>query len=143
MTLDTLLAGLLLQNRPESVCVLDAQADALIAAVLPHVPRVGPEVVGSHALDLVLGLTAFDELDSDTARTWIHQLRLYVAPRMLLRVNGTCALDEAAFLALGFDRVGTDPATGARIHAYDLNTYKSVPDWLNARYWAHPEQWKP
>jgi hypothetical protein len=30
-----------------------------------------------------------------------------------------------------------------RIHYYDLDTYKSVPDWLNNRYWANPERWEP
>lgn len=25
--------------------------------------------------------------------------------------------------------------------SYDIRTYKSVPDWLNPRFWANPEQW--
>lgn len=25
------------------------------------------------------------------------------------------------------------------IYAFDIDTYKLVPDWLNSRYWAHPE----
>ena len=32
---------------------------------------------------------------------------------------------------------------GLRIHYYDLDTYKTVPDWLNARFWANPERWEP
>jgi hypothetical protein len=37
----------------------------------------------------------------------------------------------------------TDPTDSMRIFHYDLDTYKTVPDWLNARYWAHPERWTP
>lgn len=26
---------------------------------------------------------------------------------------------------------------------YNLADYKTTPDWLNSRYWAHPERWQP
>ncbi len=47
------------------------------------------------------------------------------------------------FLALGFTLSATDPTQNRHIHYYDLDTYKAVPDWLNSRYWAHPERWQP
>jgi hypothetical protein len=24
---------------------------------------------------------------------------------------------------------------------FDIHTYKEVPDWLNAKYWANPQNW--
>jgi len=54
-----------------------------------------------------------------------------------------CALDDETFRALGFTLSATDTAENLRIYDYDLATYKTVPDWLNARYWAHPERWEP
>jgi len=47
-------------------------------------------------------------------------------------------------LALGFRREGTftDNAHAWLAFTYQLHNYKSVPDWLNARFWANPERWK-
>ena len=36
-----------------------------------------------------------------------------------------------------------DDAEQIALYPFDLATYKQVPDWFNARYWAHPERWKP
>lgn len=30
-----------------------------------------------------------------------------------------------------------------RCYRYDIHDYKQVPDWLNSKYWAHPERWEP
>jgi hypothetical protein len=32
---------------------------------------------------------------------------------------------------------------GYLLYLFDLHTYKPAPDWLNSKYWAHPERWKP
>jgi hypothetical protein len=52
-------------------------------------------------------------------------------------------LDEATFRALGFTLSAADTMEDRRLYDYDLATYKTVPDWLNARCWAHPERWEP
>ena len=31
--------------------------------------------------------------------------------------------------------------TRVEVYGYDVGTYKVTPDWLNPRYWAHPEHW--
>lgn len=66
-----------------------------------------------------------------------------------------------ALLAHGFRRLTLDPSATARGRVTDafadhtarasapsvtlfrvaLHDYKTVPDWLNARFWAHPERW--
>lgn len=129
--------------QPATLCVLDDAARAFAAARMPATsirPFDGP-------LDapcaLALGIDALDGLDADAARHLIHRVQLYAAPRILLLARAECALDDDAFRALGFVRELPDPADGTRIQSYDLATYKPVPDWLNARFWAHPERWEP
>jgi hypothetical protein len=123
--------------QPASVCALDAAARQLVADVLP-----GTSLAPQSHCALALGIDALDGLDADAAVQLISRTRLYVAPHILLAVPASCALDEAMFRALGFTLCATD-AAGMRIHEYDIETYKSVPDWLNSRFWAHPERWQP
>ena len=133
----------LLEIRPESVCALDAAAHQLAAGVLPDTPVHGHGNLPALPCALALGIDALNGLDAQQAQHLISQTRLYVAPRILLAVQAGCALDEEMFRALGFTLSATDPAESIRIHYYDLDTYKTVPDWLNARFWAHPERWEP
>lgn len=133
----------LLEIQPESVCALDAAAHQLAAQVLPNTPVRRHEDAPGPTCALALGIDALNGLDAQQAQHLISQTRLYVAPRILLAVQESCALDEATFRALGFTLAITDTAESLRIYDYDLATYKTVPDWLNARYWAHPERWKP
>ena len=133
----------LLEIQPESVCALDAAAHQLAAKVLPDTPVHRHDNSPGPTCALALGIDALDGLDAQQAQHLISQTRLYAAPRILLAVQQNCALDEAAFRALGFTLAATDTAKNLRLYDYDLATYKTVPDWLNARYWAHPERWKP
>lgn len=128
--------------KPERLCVLDSQAEDFAAAALPATPRCKLDQAVPPC-GLALGLSILDGLDAPSARHLIHRVRLYAAPQILLLAPAGCALDDAAFRALGFIREAIDAETGLRIQSYDLATYKPTPDWLNARYWAHPERWEP
>ena len=46
------------------------------------------------------------------------------------------------FFAFGFRRLLDCEEAGCRhvLHEFSLVDYKSPPDWLNARFWAHPER---
>jgi hypothetical protein len=133
----------LLAIQPESVCALDEQAHQLAAKVLPDTPVRRHENASGPTCALALGIGALNGLDRQQAQHLISQTRLYAAPRILLAVQPDCALDEAAFRALGFTLAVTDTVSNLRLYDYDLATYKTVPDWLNARFWAHPERWQP
>lgn len=137
------LAARLREIRPASVCALDAAARQLAGDVLPGTPLAAPAPQPPSPYALALGIDALDGLDADAARQLISRTRLFVAPHILLAVPGRCALDEAMFRALGFTLCATDAAAGMRIHEYDIETYKNVPDWLNSRFWANPERWQP
>lgn len=45
--------------------------------------------------------------------------------------------------ALGLQQQARFEQHGALIEAwsFDIRTYKAVPDWLNPRFWANPENW--
>lgn len=133
----------LLEIQPESVCALDAAAHQLAAKVLANTPVRTHENLPDSPCALALGIDALNGLDAQQAQHLISQTRLYIAPRILLAVQESCALDDATFRALGFTLSATDTAENLRIYDYDLATYKTVPDWLNARFWAHPERWTP
>lgn len=133
----------LLELQPDSVCALDAAAQHLVADVLPHTPLCSPQFPPHSPCALALGIDALNGLDAQQAQHLISRTRLYLASRLLLVVQSNCVLDEAMFRALGFTLSATDAAAHLRIHYYDLDTYKSVPDWLNARFWAHPDRWEP
>ncbi len=136
------LAAQLAALRPASLCALDETARAFTAAHDAVMPVKLFDAMLDSPCALALGIDALVGLDAASARHLIHRARLYASPRMLLVARADCALDDAAFRALGFVRELLDPADGTRIHSYDLATYKAVPDWLNPRFWAHPERWK-
>lgn len=133
----------LLDIQPATVCVLDAAAHALARDALKEAPVQLQENSSGQRYDVALGVDALDGLNIRQAEHLINRTRLYVAPRILLVARADCALTEDMFIALGFTLSATDASENVRIHYYDLDTYKTVPDWLNARHWANPERWQP
>ena len=51
--------------------------------------------------------------------------------------------DEKLLRSLGFTRLLEHSQQVADFEFWQFNilTYKQVPDWLNARFWANPENW--
>ena len=143
MTWHDHLIARLKEIRPDSVCALDAAACQLARDILPDTTVVIPGHSPAQACMLALGIDALNGLDAQQAQHLINHVRLYLSPRLLLVAQETCALDESSFRALGFTLSLNDPADRTRVYHYDLNVYKTVPDWLNSRFWAHPERWKP
>ena len=139
---DTLQARLL-ALQPASVLALDAAACDLAGSVLCDTPIHFLDTLPEAPCTLALGIDALNGLNARQALHLISQTRLYAAPRILLAVPPNCALDEPMFLALGFMLSAADTSGDRRIHYYDLETYKTVPDWLKSRHWAHPERWEP
>jgi len=133
----------LLDIQPASVCALDQAAHLLARDVLPTTPVRMHDKQSNSADALALGIDVLNRLNAQQAQHLISQTRLYAAPRILLAAQPGCALDEETFRALGFMLSATDTANNMRIFYYDLDSYKTVPDWLNDRYWAHPERWEP
>jgi len=67
------------------------------------------------------------------------------SPRLLLvEHTGTSEelLADEQFFAHGFRIIEKIEVSGSQraLYAYSLSDYKQAPDWLNARFWAHPER---
>lgn len=143
MSWQTLLQAYVLASHPDSVHALDERAYRLVVDLLPGI------FVGTrgHAPDkrcaLAVGIEACAGLSTAEAHHLISQTRLYAAPRMALAEPPDGVLDEHAFRALGFMVGAVDTVHHMNLYYYDLDTYKTVPDWLNARFWANPERWQP
>ncbi len=77
------------------------------------------------------------------ARQLIAALRDLLAQRLLVFVPENL-LDDTALIGLGLTRQARYELEGMAWQAwsYDIRTYKSVPDWLNPRFWANPENWE-
>ncbi|NND92381.1 MAG: hypothetical protein HKN42_16090 [Granulosicoccus sp.] len=89
---------------------------------------------------------AWLQLDSDEAfrsdcsvQTTLGQaMRLF--PDRLVVSTHSPEPDDATFFALGFHRLMLPEQGSTRLFEYSLSEYKQPPEWLNARFWAHPER---
>jgi len=57
--------------------------------------------------------------------------------------SGSKLLGDEQFFAYGFRRMGQNKEVSGlqqQWYVYSLRDYKQSPDWLNARFWAHPER---
>lgn len=100
----------------------------------------GAPVAASEMADLAL---AFIEAQHarEQAIALIGQLKQR-APVLLVAARDNRPLVFNDFLAFGMQRLA-EADDGQLLYLFDLHTYKPAPDWLNAKYWAHPELWKP
>lgn len=76
------------------------------------------------------------------ARQLIAALRDLLARQMLVFVPENL-LEDTALLGLALTRQARFEVDGREWQAwsYDIRTYKAVPDWLNPKFWANPENW--
>lgn len=81
-------------------------------------------------------------LPARDARQLIAALRDLLARQFLVFVPESL-LDDTALLGLALTRQARYELDGQPWQAwsYDIRTYKPVPDWLNPKFWANPENW--
>jgi hypothetical protein len=130
---------------PQQIVALDSAALQVAEILLPDacVQLSAADTPLEAPAHVALVIDALNDLDAAQARTLLAHVRNFIAPRIFVVATARCALDRLAFLAIGYDVLGVDEIDNSVIYHFDLNTYKQVPDWLNARHWAHPERWKP
>jgi len=91
-------------------------------------------------VDLVaLSQSALD-LDDASRNAVIAKCRDQLAQKVLLELGlDDRGMTETECLALGFVRCALTERN--RYYLFDLKTYKPVPDWLNPKFWANPQNW--
>ncbi len=155
------LATLLELTHPRSLLLVDPAAPGLPADYLDAHPECRVTRVGDPVLDTLrtlgrfeLGVVAntLEHLEPRVAAMVLARLRdLHTARFVALVPMGRgwqhqrSTWETSDLLAFGMSlmaryRVGDRPV---HLYHYNLDTYKITPEWFNARYWAHPERWKP
>jgi len=76
-------------------------------------------------------------------RQLLARLRDHYSPvlMVLAAAHGPGAWAAADFLAMGFGQTGSagEGPAATVLYRYALRDYKETPEWLNSRFWAHPE----
>jgi hypothetical protein len=109
------------------------------------------ERLNNHGMfDFTLVANTIEYVDKATAQHFLARLRDIHTKKMLVVVPiGEQGSDlpsrwEAAdFLALGFilkSKLTVDQKP-LHVYAFDIDSYKSTPEWLNNKYWANPQLW--
>jgi hypothetical protein len=100
----------------------------------------GPLPLSSEPFDVAVLAEVLEHLESHAARELLAALRDRLARHTLIWVDlERSCLPAAELRALGFRQHACDGAQA--LFGFDLYDYKARPDWLNARFWAHPERW--
>lgn len=91
--------------------------------------------------DLVAVGNVLEVLPRRDGEVLLAGLRDLHARRVLLRLVPTTAWRHQDVMSFGFTQLARLNHQGAfiRYYGFDLYTYKTTPDWLNAKYWANPE----
>ena len=105
--------------------------------------------LASARFDFVYLSATLEKLSHREGERLLARLRDLHTPRFALLLPLTPNPDDAShwqeqeLFAFGLTRLGLYGAGERRLglYGYDLDHYKTTPDWLNPRFWANPERW--
>lgn len=138
------LPGQIADARPATLLAMGHHAGTVVSALCDascQVSLAGAGEVPPGRYDGILLSTDYAPFDVAGWNQLLGQLRIHVSPRLWVLADESHALADCDYLALGF--LCLPPWRGWRCYAYDLYRYKQTPEWLNPRFWAHPERWEP
>ncbi len=92
--------------------------------------------ITSHALTEKNQATPSQVTASQTITHGLTHLRDLLAKRVLVVA---CGDQSAGLRALGFNMI--ENIEGWELWQFNILEYKQIPDWLNSRHWANPENW--
>lgn len=148
------LNDLLEQYRPGRLLVIGRGAQGLVSEYLRRHPECETTVLDPAAapsaqlgrFEMAVVSHVLEYFDRDTAQHLIARLRDVHAQRLIIALSTDDSVEASGLgkndmLALGLVQVGTYENDGRAVNLYgfDIDTYKTTPDWLNADYWANPE----
>jgi hypothetical protein len=142
MTMEEFIRHELELRKPARILVTDQLARELSKFYLAKHPECLMVESEAPGIDFTLVGNALDGLDKQDAMERLGRLiRLSPVVLVIAQENTPLALND--FLALGMQKLYEPDSQGRSLYGFDLLSYKPAPDWLNSKYWAHPEQWKP
>lgn len=148
------LATLVQDLAPRRCLCIGAEGCRLLAAALPRgcrmtcLPAAAALTQPQKPYDLGVVVDTLPALDREQGARLLAGLRDRFCRQVLVAVPAEPGREEwklGDFLALGFSRltIQGEKADGFILYHFNLHDYKTTPDWLNPRFWAHPERWQP
>lgn len=146
------LAALLEHFTPQRLLLVGSRFPALDAFAEAHpgvsidvvAPGPLPQEVAAQRFDLALLVDCLEHLPKRSGLELLGGIRNLNASRVAVLTDLTaCGWQETDFFALALsasEKFQRD-AQVLSLFTYDLHDYKQVPDWLNARFWANPENY--
>ncbi len=105
-------------------------------------PAALPAALAARRFDLALVVDCLEHLPKRDGRQLLGGIRNLNASRMAVLVDmAASGWQDSDFFALALqssERFARDEQV-LTLFTYDLKEYKQVPDWLNAKFWANPE----
>jgi hypothetical protein len=101
-----------------------------------------PAELASQRYDLAILADCLEHLPKRAGTELLGSIRNLNANRIAVLVDlDACEWREQDFFALAMHAAEAFTREHQRLtlFTYDLHDYKQVPDWLNARFWANPE----
>lgn len=145
------LAALLDQQAPARLLLLGASTFPALQAFSQahpqsHVTHVAPGPlppdVAAQRFDLALAIDCLEHLPKREGLQLLGGIRNLNASRIAVLADlGACGWSNTDFYSLALqanERFARDEQV-LSLYTYDVREYKQVPDWLNARFWANPE----
>ncbi|MBC3950104.1 DUF6231 family protein [Pseudomonas folii] len=145
------LAALLDLQAPERLLLIGAEAFPALQAFqeahpgtrLAHAkPGVLPQDLAAQRFDLALVVDCLEHITKREGLELLGGIRNLNASRIAVLADlQACGWKDTDFysLALQASERFTRDEQVLTLYTYDLREYKQVPDWLNARFWANPE----
>ena len=144
------MAALLDRFTPQRLLLVGTRFPALdaFAQAHPHVnietaaPGPLPAELAAQRFDLALLVDCLEHLPKRTGLELLGGIRNLNSSRVAVLADlGACGWQETDFFALALsvsERFQREQQV-LSLFTYDLREYKQVPDWLNARFWANPQ----
>ena len=144
------LAALLDRFTPQRLLLVGSRFPALDAFAQAHPqasitvagPGPLPVDVAAQRFDLALLVDCLEHLPKRTGLELLGGIRNLNSSRVAVLADlPACGWEETDFfsLALSVSERFQREQQVLSLFTYDLREYKQVPDWLNARFWANPQ----
>ncbi|MBA1197981.1 hypothetical protein PS623_01370 [Pseudomonas fluorescens] len=144
------LAALLERVQPQRLLLVGTRFPALDAFAQAHpqvvievaAPGVLPDPLAAQRFDLAVLVDCLEHLPKRTGLELLAGIRNLNASRLAVLADlSACGWQDTEFFSLAMsasEKFGREQQV-LSLFTYDLHDYKQVPDWLNARFWANPE----
>ncbi len=131
--------SLLIAGSIAETCLKDTQDTRSTTLTTPYQQSQLSEI---DQVDVAVISDLTETLDRDNGQQWLGSLRNLYAPHIILISDPQKAEENgwafADFLALGLEHFAGSEE-GLQVFSYAIEDYQPHHDWLNARFWANPE----